>query len=244
MNDQIFFSVMKKEAEKSRNKKIIKNKEILPLQDKNTTRTKEEDTTRKREKDDFIAIFLSVADIIRKTEPLIASDETVLKALDENTTSTSDDNLSSDSSSKENKDLLLRDFYHRLTEESDYALAIHSPAIDYLQLWGYSPSKEQPGSTYPAGAHFGNTIDYHRPFGEERVGALTEQHAQSILERMLKMKQFGDDHSWLTPDEKERYENWEHFSCNKALRNLWKATSTMRYDQFLPLLLNDAREVA
>ncbi|HLC90802.1 MAG TPA: hypothetical protein VJI15_03460 [Candidatus Nanoarchaeia archaeon] len=235
---------MKKEAERSKNTKIIKNKDILPLQDKDIVRTKEEDTIRKREEDDLMVIFLSTADSIRKAEPLTASAETVRKALEENTDNPSDNNLSSDSPIKENKDLLLGDFYRRLAEEKSYALGgILSPTVDYLQLWGYS-SEEKRGSVYPAGAHFRNTLDYCQSSGEERVGALTEQHAQSILERMLKMKQFGDDPSWLTPDEKERYENWEHFSCNKALRNLWKATSTMRYDQFLPLLMDDVREVA
>jgi hypothetical protein len=140
------------------------------------------------------------------------------------------------------KEIIIQDFYKQSVEESFYSNGgIFDQSVDYMKIWGYDTNTSTQSGFYATDG-FSQNPGFSYSSSDERIGALTEQHAHSILEKMIKMKQFGDDPSGITPDEKERYENWEHFNCNKALRNLWKQTSTVRYDEFLPLLMTDARE--
>ncbi|MBI2665879.1 hypothetical protein HYX12_04625 [Candidatus Woesearchaeota archaeon] len=120
--------------------------------------------------------------------------------------------------------------------EREFYKSFFEQPMDYLQLWVATAKRNAVNSGYDDSENSSKANSY-TALSEQKVGLLTEQHAHSIVERILRMNQFGGDPSELTPDEKERYDSWRRFSHNKVLRNVWERTSTLIYNgNFLPTL--------
>ena len=117
--------------------------------------------------------------------------------------------------------------YSRLIEKIAYFQhAQQVSAIDYQKMWGYGTTLER--SHQSASEQHASSGEQYSSGNEESVGLLTEQHAHSIVERMLQVRRFGDLNR-ISYQEVERFRYWRLFTHNKVLRRAWEKDSALAY---------------